>query len=540
VRAWAAAACGAASGAFLAAAVPGPGLWPLAFCALVPWAVATERAASRVGRIAADYLCGMVFFVPTVWWLSRITLAAFIPVAILAPIFVCFAGWMYRRLRTTLPAALALPAAWTASELVRSLPPFPFPWAWLGYDAAGWLDLAGLASLGGPLLLSFLFAASSGALVDALAGGRKAPRFVPAVAVAVVLAAGVFAGGALRRAVGPVAEGPRIACLQPNIPQSLKDNPVSLEELEGRLFRLARQAATAEPDLVVIPETMLPPWIARDLAPDVNLLPSDEAMPYLVREAQRDERAFLARLRRSLGRKPWLLSGVFLYGPGADPKSARPRNSAILYDANDREAGRYDKMYLVPGSESLPLLPEGGIGDSLRRALDPFTAGMMLDMAPGPGARVLELRREGAERPDRLSPSICYDNAFARPYRDAAIAGCDFHIVLSNEGWFPDSFEMDHMLAYSAFRAIETRRAVVRCTNTGVSCVVGPDGALVEALVKDGRRSEIEGVLSVRPPVPTQAPSTLYALLGDLPWKLLAAVALVGAWALRRRGAKSP
>ncbi len=528
------AALGATSGALLALAAPGPGPWPLAFVALVPWAIATRHADSSRARFAVDWICGAFFFVPTVIWLARIALAAFLPVAICAPLFVCLAGWIYRRLAGVLPSAVALPLAWLAGEVARGLPPQQFPWALLGYDVAPWLDLAGLAALGGPYLLTFLVASCSGAIVDLLGLGGAPRRRLPLLVVALAVAGGALLGARLRRDVGPLAEGPLVACVQPNIPQDLKDaGRPTLQDVSRTILRLVANGAEAGAELVVIPETLLPPWLARNLPPDAILIGAGSPSPLTAELARLDERDFLQILRERT-RSAWLATGALLFdrhAPG-DPRP-RPRNSALLFDPSGREVARYDKVHLVPGSEALPL-PSGGLADSFRRALDPFTGEMMIDMAPGDGARVFSMpSASGAEV--RFAPTICYDNVFPDLFREAARAGAGFHLVLSNEGWFPDSHEMDAMLAYSAFRAIETRRAVLRCTNTGISCLVAPDGSLHSVLERNGRRSEIEGVFLARPPIGSA--TTPYLSIGDTPFELLAAASagLAAVLALARR-----
>ena len=82
----------------------------------------------------------------------------------------------------------------------------------------------------------------------------------------------------------------------------------------------------------------------------------------------------------------------------------------------------------------------------------------------------------------RFGASVCFDNAFAGPYTEplragAGGAGLDFHLVVSNEAWYRESWEVDQMMAYSHVIAAATGRALVRATNSGISAVVAPDGS---------------------------------------------------------------
>src|SRR6185436_19838827 len=140
-----------------------------------------------------------------------------------------------------------------------------------------------------------------------------------------------------------------------------------------------------------IPETMLPPDLVRNAAPD-DKFPDGRK----VFEVAEEEREMLAFLRRHMGSKPWLLAGAKLY----DRKNRKEGrfsffNSAVLYNNSDVETARYDKKYLVPGAEELPLIPEGALADWFRDALNPYTQGMVPEMEPGPGAVVFDFPSAG-------------------------------------------------------------------------------------------------------------------------------------------------
>lgn len=521
--------------AALACAMPGLGLWPLAFVALVPWAVATERAVGRGSRFLADYAFGVVFFGARVLFLSRITWIAYVPVVLVAPLFIALSGLLYRRLRRSWPASLSLPLAWLAGEALRSVWPFLFPWDLLGYAAAGWLDLAGLASLGGPWIVTFLVASVNGAFVDLV---RRTPRAaILAAATGVALALGALFGGFLRRDVGPLEPGPLFACVQPNFEQSLKEDlQPQFATVVERLLRNAKEGAEQGADVVVLPETMFPASVVRGAEPSAIVFPGLRA-----KDLQQDERQVLRVFRDVLGPRPWLLTGAILYDRESEASSRlRPRNSALLFDSRDRETARYDKLYLVPGAEALVFLPEGPLADAFRAALDPYTHGMIPELVPGSTASVFALPAGPTGVSARAGLAICYDNAFPGPFREAVARGANLHLVLSNEGWFPNSYEMDSMLAYSSFRAIETRRSVLRATNTGISCLIDPDGSIASVLLVEGRRSEVEGVFLARPKLGRA--QTLYVQLGDAPaYGLTLLGVLAAAWAGRRRtGSAAP
>src|SRR4029450_10245577 len=97
---------------------------------------------------------------------------------------------------------------------------------------------------------------------------------------------------------------------------------------------------------------------------------------------------------------------------------------------------------------------------------------------------------------------------------------------ISNDGWFNGTEEHEQHLAICRFRAVETRRSVVRAVNMGISAVIDPDGRVIELPRKldeqerpavpchswSGSKKVEGGVLSV---VPLDTRQTLYARIGD-------------------------
>ena len=121
-------------------------------------------------------------------------------------------------------------------------------------------------------------------------------------------------------------------------------------------------------------------------------------------------------------------------------------------------------------------------------------------------------------------------------YRRFVLRGVDFMVNLTNDAWLRESPAAEHHLANAIFRAVETRRALVRCTNNGVTCVVDEFGH-----IQSDRRlpPHQEGLLVCTVPLPRERVLTFYVRHGD--W-FVAACALISAvagiwlaWRLRSR-----
>jgi len=110
----------------------------------------------------------------------------------------------------------------------------------------------------------------------------------------------------------------------------------------------------------------------------------------------------------------------------------------------------------------------------------------------------------------------------------------DVLVNVSNDSWFGDTQEPRIHLALSIFRAIETRRAMVRCASTGISSIVDPVGRVVRQT-----ESWREEVLVAEVPVIHEGGATPYLRWGNwFEWSFLA-VTLTGVLILVGRRLRS-
>jgi apolipoprotein N-acyltransferase len=168
-------------------------------------------------------------------------------------------------------------------------------------------------------------------------------------------------------------------------------------------------------------------------------------------------------------------------------------NSAHLLDASATPIGVYDKRRLVPFAEYAPIDGVPGLG-------------WRFD-APGvytPGAPPVVFTR-----PAPFGVLICYEAIYPNLARDLALAGAQFLVNISNDAWFGTSAGLEQHFAASVFRAVETRRALARGTNTGITALVAPSGRIVARFPAERRAAWVVDV-------PLRGDVTPYARLGDL------------------------
>jgi apolipoprotein N-acyltransferase len=123
----------------------------------------------------------------------------------------------------------------------------------------------------------------------------------------------------------------------------------------------------------------------------------------------------------------------------------------------------------------------------------------------------------------RFGVVICFEDTVAPVYRRFVEQGVDFMVNLTNDGWFKQSSEPAIHLANAIFRAVENRRPLVRCTNTGITCVVDECG-----FVRIRQAPFEEGVLNVVLSLPARGEPTFYTRQGDV--FALGCVLVAGGW----------
>ena len=75
--------------------------------------------------------------------------------------------------------------------------------------------------------------------------------------------------------------------------------------------------------------------------------------------------------------------------------------------------------------------------------------------------------------------AVCYESVYGEYCTEYVRKGARLLAVITNDAWWGDTPGYVQHLSYSCLRAIETRRWVARCANTGISAIIDPSGKIV-------------------------------------------------------------
>jgi len=213
-----------------------------------------------------------------------------------------------------------------------------------------------------------------------------------------------------------------------------------------------------------------------------------------------------------------LLFGALTYGPSRSGTSSEIFNSLVLANANGDVTNTYDKIELLvfgetyPFSSTLPFL-ERVFGTNW------FTRGSALQ----------HLRLGDAS----FLPMICFEDIIPalvrRLWKEAGPS--DVLVNGTNDSWYGDTHEPMIHLALASFRSIETRRALIRSTNTGISAIVDPAGRITH---RTGQWTK--EVLVADVPMIKNGSSTIFMRIGNVVGWLCLIATVAGWWVARKRG----
>jgi len=359
------------------------------------------------------------------------------------------------------PRAPVIGAAFVLAEWLRSSGPIANPYALLAYSQHG-TAFAQLADIAGPWGIGWLLASANAALATlTLAGSRVRPLWNTAPIVAAVAVAWLYGGARLAEPT-PSDAPVRIAVVQTGMaPERHEPHQTGGERL-AQILAQTRSAAATWPDLVFWPE---------------------HAVDFYLNQPTPEQAALFSAVN-SLGIE------LVLGAPDVRAGAGGPLfyNSVFLLDAHGLR-GRSDKVRLVPFAEYGPFGPRWRADTALFE----------------PGVASTPLHSRAAVVGAFLCGELLHPQVAMELVRD----GAELLANPSIDSWLREPAAALGLVHIAAFRAIESRRFVVRATPTGYSAVIDPWGR-VQALSRFG------GADLLTATVQRSQRMTLYERFGDL------------------------
>ena len=81
-----------------------------------------------------------------------------------------------------------------------------------------------------------------------------------------------------------------------------------------------------------------------------------------------------------------------------------------------------------------------------------------------------------ASRDYTIGVAICYESVYGEFLTGYVKNGANLMAVITNDGWWRNTPGYRQHVSYASLRAIETRRSIVHCANTGISALINQKG----------------------------------------------------------------
>ncbi len=457
------------SGMLLLLAMPGSGgLWWLSCFALIPLFYTAVQLSGK-GLALAALSGGLVHYSLQMYWLVNVlkqygglpivlALAALVLLAVYMSLYLVVFVFVARLFWSTGWVAYilwGLPLFWVALDWLRSWLFTGLPWMDLGYALAAVPKAIQLADITGHYGITFLLVQLNIFFFFCLqylfgkankwAWGKFVAAVLPLFCFVIVVI--LYSNFRYQEMTGKLADNRlkqlNIGIVQGNIDQNSKwDDKLQRYSINKYLKLTKLLFANDSPEVVVWPETALPFYPARS--------------------------AYTESLKSTVSHYEFSLITGAPWFEITDREKGQINyyNSSVLFTPDGRYKAFYYKSHLVPFGEYVPFKEFFSFMTPLVEGAGDFTAGTV---GNPPGS---EEARAGV--------LICFESIFPDIARRWVVNGANYLVNLTNDAWYGLSSAPHHSLAMTVFRAVETRRNLVRSANTGISGVIDARGELLD------------------------------------------------------------
>jgi len=445
-------------------------LWIISWFGFLPLFFSLRNKSGLQSFLLA-YICGVIFWGFTVYWLVHVTLLGTVILILYLAFYFGAFGPLFTAADRKLGAAglFFIPCTWVLLEYLRSHLFTGFPWALAGLSQYRNLPVIQIADLTGAWGVSFLVIFFNATLYLIWRGKMNLRIYF--ICAAILILSLTYGFYKLNRGYACRTDKPtiKVTVIQGNIPQNLKWDVSARNFILNRYEELTSGSAGDNPALIIWPEASVP-----------GILGEDDA-------------AF---------EQVFSLAGILNIDilAGAVSRSGGSYfNSALFIDKSGKPARAYHKLHLVPFGEFIPF-----------KETFPFlqTIAPIGDIQPGKEYTIFD-------RPAKFGVLICFEDLFPELSRRFVKNGADFLVNITNDAWYKETSAAAQHFSASVFRAVENRVYLARAANTGLSGFIDPGGRIVSPVRNTaGKEIFVRGFSSAEICLP--AAGSFYNRYGDI------------------------
>jgi apolipoprotein N-acyltransferase len=441
------------------------------FVTFVPYFFVVTKKQTLLKVNSASYLTFFVMSLITVFWvgswqsatdpflmISGIVLVLFLPCVMLIN------STLYFLSRKVFKKDLSLyffPFFWITGEYILTLTDLKFPWLTIGHGLAKFTSFIQIADIVGAFGLSFIVLWINIFIYKGIKSFKENTRvgliyFSVAASFFILI---IVYGFVKISSTDNDEKKIKVGIIQPNLDPWNKWELGGLDQILENYFELSQKCVDEGAQIILWPETALPVYL-------------------LSGTYQNEVDSIYSFLKKN---NVSLLTGMpdfIIYDKDA-PRNAKysevgkyhyvTYNSILLLQPNQSEIQRYGKMQLVPLGEHTPFVDQlPFLGDLLKWGVG------ISGWNVGQDTTVFKFVND--EDTIKVGGLVCYESVFPTFPNYFVARGAQFLTVLTNDSWYGKLSGPYQHKEFANLRAVENRRAVVRCANGGVSCLINKFG----------------------------------------------------------------
>lgn len=417
------------------------------------------------------FIFGIFYYTYHLFWL--INLSKIVPeVKFILPIglilliliessFLGICGSLSKKFLNSSLSFIFIPSFFTGIEFFRNLFEIAFPWAPFYLSWVKNIEGIQIIEITGPFFLTFFIVFLNLLFYNFF---KKRNIFYLAIFLFFIIINQIYGNFRIRKPFE--GERVKVAIYQPNLSLYLS---YSEEMEEGfKIYKeLAESISGFNPYISLWPESALPG----------NILYNPFIYSYVSDFSKKEN--------------------TYLFLGGQDKVQGKIYNTVFLFSPYGDVISRYYKIKLVPFGEAIPYDEKFGFLRKINFGEGDFSRG-----------KILEPLKAGKYLCGTL---ICYESIFPEMSRLLVKNGAQVILNLTSDGWYGKSLgPLEHRDLF-VFRAVETRRYLLRSARMGISCVIDPYGRIVEQ-----RGLFKKGIIKAIVKMPPRNYKTIYVRMGDV------------------------
>ncbi|MFI3261774.1 MAG: apolipoprotein N-acyltransferase [Rikenellaceae bacterium] len=437
-----------------------------------------QKQTEGVKFIRYVLLCFLVFNLISISWVGKsAAIGVFAAVGVYLVLFgAVMALYNYVWKRATKPLAyVVLVCGWIAAERLYMNGEISFPWLNIGNSFAQnpyiiqWIEYSGVSGLS-------LWALVVNLVTFEMLEAKKEDKKRFKIALGTIIVAPMLVSLIMFFNYKEPIESINVTVLQPNIdPYNEKFGGLTDKQQEDILVKLIESSPKTSQYLVA-PETAL------DRGFYLDRLSVNSSIMRIQNVLKKEFPA--ASYVGGLTSYQIYPKSEYSSAPTTTARDAKSYfydvyNSSIQIDTTDN-LQLYHKAKLVIGVEMLPYHEYLGFINKFSVSLGGISG--MLASSENAVAYT-----NSTDTDLRVGSAICYESLYGEYFSEFVRAGARAMFIITNDGWWGDTFGYHQHLMFARLRAIETRRFIARSANTGISAFINQRGEISKSLGWDER-----------------------------------------------------